>query len=257
MMRWAPIGTTVFAVALLAASPARGDEMPDCSDIERPAIGATSDCRTVSTDRLGLTFEGHTTTVGPHSYRTAVTVIAPGRGSPQVITEDTDHDYGPRYLLRDLDADGRDELLIITDSGGTGGETMTVWRARGEETTYAPAGEVFGFRTFWQTADGFTAQYAHLGARAGTVTLSRFVDDHLVTVAELRVQAADWADPPGHVDWETHGATKCALSEDDYPPGALAARTAALRDAGIDPAGAQHRFCAEPWVASLYDRSGS
>jgi len=242
----------VLGAALCAAGPARGDALPDCATVDRYAAGAASDCRTVSTDRLGLTFEGRTTAVGPHSYRTAVTVLDGGGDQRQVITEHTDHDYAPRYLLRDLDADGRDELLIITGSGGTGGETMAVWRARDEATTFAPAGEVFGFRTFWQTADGFTAQYAHLGARAGTVTLSRFVDDQLVTVAELRVQAADWPEPPGHPDWERNGATKCALSRDDHPPGALAERTAALRDADIDPAGAQHRFCAEPWVADLY-----
>lgn len=251
MRRLWVLGAVIMAT-LLSPPPARADLTPDCAEVDPLAEGAATDCRTASTDRMGLVFESHTTEVGRRDYQTTVRVLSPAGRRLQEITEDANFGYSPRLLLRDLDADGRDELLIITASGGTGGDAMAVWRATGDATTFRPAGEVFGFRSFWQTADGFIAQYAHSGAAAGTVSMYRFVDDVLVKVAVLDVQRVDWPDTPPRHRWETHGNTKCALNTDDYPPGALAARTQALRDAGIDPGSAQHRFCSEPWVNDYY-----
>ncbi|HTM85984.1 MAG TPA: hypothetical protein VL179_13980 [Mycobacterium sp.] len=242
----------LLVAALISPAPAGADALPGCAAVDSAARGTATDCRTVSTDRSGLVFEGRTESVGPHAYRTAVTVLSPGGQESQVITEDTVHGYAPRYLLRDLDGDGRDELLIITSSGGTGGDGMAVWRATADAATLRRAGEMFGFRKFWKTADGFIAQYAHSGAAAGSVSLYEFVDDTLVTVAVLDVQTLDWPDVPPRHQWEINGDTKCGLSTDDHPPGSLAARNQALRDARIDPDTAAQRFCAEPWVANFY-----
>lgn len=246
MMRWL-LG---IALVLAVAQPVRAgaDVVPDCATIDGAAEGPASDCRTVSSDRVGLTFEGRTTETAPRSYRTAVSVLSPDGAREQVITEDTARDYAPRFLLRDLDDDGRDEVLVVTDSGGTGGDTMAVWRSTGESMTFTRAGEVFGFPRFWTTADGFTGQYAHSGAGAGVIGLMEFVGERLVTVAVLDVQTLNWADKPPRDDWQVNGDTKCALNNVDAPPGSLAKRDAALRAHGIDPATAGRRFCSEPWA---------
>jgi hypothetical protein len=156
-------------------------------------------------------------------------------------------------LLQDIDNSGPPELLVIVGRGGTGGEPMAVWRLTGRPARFVRAGKVFGFRRFYQTPDGFFGNYAHSSAASGTVQLYRWVDDKLAEVALLDMQVAEMA--PGadsRHDWVRNGNVLCALNDDDYPVGAHAARTAALRAAGIDPATAAQRFCTQPWVASIY-----
>ena len=53
-------------------------------------------------------------------------------------------------------------------------------------------------------------------------------------------------------EWIRNGNAVCTLNNDDYPPGALATRTAAMKAAGIDPATAAHQLCTQPWVATIY-----
>lgn len=162
---------------------------------------------------------------------------------------------GVAPLLQDVDGSGTPVLLVVTGRGGTGGEPMAVWRLNASRTRFVHAGEMFGFRHFYRTAEGFFGNYAHSSAASGTVTLYRWADDKLVTVAVLDTQAAG---APGDESraWVRNGDVLCALSEDDDPPGARAQRTAALQAAGIDPAVAQQRLCTQPWVASVY-RGGS
>ena len=82
------------------------------------------------------------------------------------------------------------------------------------------------------------------------------MDDKLVTVAVLDSPGGGGCSPTGPGSdsrgWVRTGDVLCALTEDDYPPGAKAQRTAALEAAGIDPATAQERLCTQPWVASIY-----
>lgn len=172
----------------------------------------------------------------------------------QQFSELTDQvgETGVAPVLKDIDQSGTPALLVVIGRGGTGGEPMAVWRLTGTPAHFVRAGEVFGFRRFYRTAEGFFGNYAHSSAVAGSVTLYRWVDDKLVVVAVLDMQVAE---APVGVDgraWVHTGDVLCALNEDDDPPGALARRTAALRAAGMDPATAQERFCSQPWVATIY-----
>jgi hypothetical protein len=159
-------------------------------------------------------------------------------------------------LLEDIDDSGPPELLVITGRGGTGGEPMAVWRLTaqlGRPPRFVRAGNLFGFRRFYQTPEGFFGNYAHSSAASGTVQLYRWVDDKLVEVALLDMQVASTRpEPDSRQDWVRNGNVLCALNNDDYPEGSRAARTAALQAAGIDPATAAQRFCTQPWVASIY-----
>jgi hypothetical protein len=160
---------------------------------------------------------------------------------------------GVAPLLQDIDGSGTPALLVVLDIGGSGGEPMAVWRLTGSPPRFVRAGELFGFRQFYRTSEGFFGNYAHSSAVSGTVTLYRWVDDKLVAGAVLDMQAAE-ADPATGDDrgWVHNGNVLCALNEDDYPAGARAQRTAVLEAAGIDPATAQERFCGQSWVASVY-----
>lgn len=153
-------------------------------------------------------------------------------------------------LLQDIDNSGKPVLLVVTDRGGTGGEPMAVWRLTGSPPRFVRAGELFGFRHFYRSSEGFFGNYAHSSAASGTVTLYRWVDDKLVAVAVLDTQAAQAPVGGDSRSWVRNGDVLCALDEDD--PGPAAQRTAALQAAGVDPATAQERFCTQPWVASLY-----
>lgn len=171
----------------------------------------------------------------------------------QQFSEPTEEigETGVAPFLQDIDGSGTPVLLVVTDRGGTGGEPMAVWRLSGAPPRFVRAGELFGFRHFYRTSEGFFGNYAHSSAASGSVTLYRWVDDKLVTVAVLDTQAA--ADSPGDPrSWVRNDNVWCALNEDDDPPGARARRTAALEAAGLDPATAQERLCTQPWVASIY-----
>ncbi|MDP7701774.1 hypothetical protein [Mycobacterium sp. TY815] len=158
---------------------------------------------------------------------------------------------GVAPLLQDIDDSGTPVLLVVTGRGGTGGEPMAVWRMTASRDRFVRAGEMFGFRQFYRTTEGFFGNYAHSSAASGSVTLYRWADDKLVTVAVLDTQAAA---APGDESraWVRTGDVLCALSEDDDPPGARAQRTAALQAAGVNPATAQQQLCTQSWVASIY-----
>lgn len=175
----------------------------------------------------------------------------------QQFREPTDEvgQTGVAPLLQDIDHSGSPVLLVVTGRGGTGGEPMAVWRLTGPPRRFVRAGEMFGFRRFYRTTEGFFGNYAHSSAASGTVTLYRWVGDTLSTVAVLDTQAAEAPKDESRA-WVRTGDVLCALNEDDDPPGAAAQRTAALRAAGLDPATAQQRLCGQPWIASVYQAGG-
>lgn len=159
---------------------------------------------------------------------------------------------GALPVLQDIDRSGTPVLLVVIGRGGTGGEPMAVWRLSGQSPRFVRAGELFGFRRFYQSSEGYFGNYAHSSAVAGTVTLYRWVGDKLTSVVVLDMQAAAADVPSSHHDWLRNGDVLCALSDDNYPPGSRAERETALTAAGIDPATAQQQFCTQPWVASVY-----
>ncbi len=166
----------------------------------------------------------------------------------QEFREPTDviGETGAAPLLEDIDNSGQPVLLVVNGEGGTGGEPMAVWRPTGSSPVFVRAGQIFGQRRFYRTPEGFFGNYAHASAASGDVTLYRWVDDKLVDVAVLDMQAA--AAPESRRNWVRNGNVLCALAVD----GLSDTQTAALRAAGIDPATAQQRFCSQAWVATVY-----
>jgi hypothetical protein len=181
-------------------------------------------------------------------------VLRSNKTEAQQFREPTDAigETGVAPLLADIDGDGTPELLVVIGQGGTGGEPMAVWRLTGPPPRFVRSGELFGFRRFYRTPEGYFGNYAHGSAVSGDVSLYRWVDNALTEVALLDVRVASAPEPHPRRDWVRNGNTLCALNTEDYPPGARAARAAALRAAGIDPATAQQRFCTQPWVATVY-----
>ncbi|MBA0048538.1 hypothetical protein [Mycobacteroides sp. LB1] len=204
-----------------------------------------------SNDYAGLLFQGWTIKKNtgaqrfgyPMAYEVDVHVISPGGQEQQVIAEPASRACGNGFFLRDLDRDGRDEVLIMTGCGGTGGENLAIWRAAGDSTRFVRAGEMFGFLNFWRTSDGFIAQYAHSSAASGVVSLYEFVGDRLVEAAALEVAVASLDDPWITHSWIVTGNTKCALSREGRPPETLAIGDERLKSHGIDRATAEQHLC--------------
>ncbi|OLO99858.1 hypothetical protein BVU76_23535 [Mycolicibacterium porcinum] len=181
--------------------------------------------------------------------------VRSGDTTVQEFREPTDEvgQTGVAPLLQDIDQSGNPVLLVVTGRGGTGGEPMAVWRPTGQPPHFVRAGDLFGFRQFYRTPEGFFGNYAHSGAGAGSVTLYRWDADTLAEAVVLDVQVPEWPKRPEDTrQWIRNGSTDCTLGDADYPPGALATRTAAMRAAGVDPATAAQQFCTQPWVATLY-----
>lgn len=135
---------------------------------------------------------------------------------------------------------------------------MTTWpraRAHKDSGKFSAAGQVVGYPEFRVTDEAFTAFYASTGAGSGRVSLYRFVNDEVLELGSAFVQAADWPEPPDPArTWYTNANTLCSFNYDDDPPGRAARINQALTDASIDPPTAQDRFCAQTWVADIYQK---
>lgn len=233
-----------------SAAPSRLDSLPSCSSIKPQAIepdpDPTLDCVLRSNDSAKLTFEALGTPP------VTIKVYRPDGTPNQTFTVPVNKPERTPPLLADLDRDGRDELIVVSDVG-SGGDTLDIWRAQKDSGKFVSAGQVFGYPDFRITDERFTALYASTGAGSGRVSIYQFVKDKAVELGSLFVQAADWPDPPDPArTWYTNGNTLCSFNYDDNPPGRAAARNQALTDAGIDPPTAQDRFCKQSWVADVY-----
>lgn len=231
-------------------APSRLDSLPSCFSIKpqatEPDPDPKLDCVLRSNDSAKLTFEA----LGTPPI--TIKVYEPTGTLSQTFTVPVNKPERTPPLIADLDRDGRDELIVVSDVG-SGGDTLDIWRAHKDSGKFASAGQMFGYPDFRITDERFTALYASTGAGSGRVSIYRFVNDKVVEVGSLFVQAADWPDPPDPArTWYTNGNTLCSFNNDDNPPGRAAARNQALTDAGIDPATAQDRFCKQSWVADVY-----
>lgn len=85
-----------------------------------------------------------------------------GDTTVQEFREPTDKigQTGVAAVLQDIDQSGTPVLLVVTGRGGTGGEPMAVWRPTGQPTHFVRAGDLFGFRQFYRTPEGFFGNYA-------------------------------------------------------------------------------------------------
>lgn len=233
-----------------SSAPSRLDALPLCSSIKPQAVepdpDPALDCVLRSKDSAKLTFE----VLGTPPI--TVKVYEPNGTERQTFTVPVNKPERTPPLLADLDRDGRDELIVV-DTVGSDGDVLNVWRANKDSGKFAQAGQVIGYPDFRTTDEHFTAFYASTGAGSGRVSLYRFVNDKVVGLGSLFVQAADWPDPPDPArTWYTNGNTLCSFNYDDAPPGKAEKTNQALTDAGVDPPAAQDRFCKQAWVADIY-----
>ncbi|MBA0045759.1 hypothetical protein [Mycobacteroides sp. LB1] len=235
-----------------SSAPNRLDSLPLCSSIKPQAIEPDPDpalqCVLRSKDSAKLTLEVMGTPP------TTIKVYEPNGTERQTFTVPVNKPERTPPLLADLDQDGRDELVVV-DNVGSDGDVLDVWRVNKDSGNFSRAGQVFGYPEFRITDERFTAFYASTGAGSGRVSLYRFVNDKVVELGSLFVQAADWPDPADPArTWHTNGNTLCSFNYDDDPPGQAQKRNQALTEAGIDPPSAQDRFCKQSWVADIYKK---
>lgn len=207
------------------------------------------DCVIRTDDGSGIIFEVLGTPAG------TIRVFDSDGAQRQIIRE-------PNALLAqrlpqvvDVDKDKREELLVTTQIAGGGNELTDIWRARpgvNQFIQFDMTGTVFGVPRFLQTPDHFTGIHTPVNSNVGSVTLFRFVDNKLVTLAILDTERRLDNGPLGDPKWKLNGNVKCALNTSDIPPGAFGARTDAVRAAGLDPASADEHFCMQQWVTTLY-----
>ncbi|MFD6357597.1 hypothetical protein [Nocardia tengchongensis] len=247
--------TSPQARPVLEPLPAPLTGLPDCAEVKpdykAPDPDPALHCVLREEDRTGLLFE----VLGAPAI--TINVYDAQGQRRQSVRQQVVRPQHEMQFLADLDGTGGEELLVVTASGGSGGEELAVWHASDTTGQFAFAGTMFGFPYRMQrTTDGFVAIYAHASAGSGEVTISRFVDDKLVTLAVLDVEVAAGT---YHPDWHTNGTAKCALkrtSNDTAVPDAqaMAERNTQLAAAGIDPTTAEDHFCSQPWVGTLYSK---
>ena len=237
--------TTASSTASTVAAPAA----PACGTVEIPFDPPLSEQHV----RCTLRIDEHLSLAVSSDPAWSFTLKSDGTAT-QEFQELTDKigETGVAPMLADIDHSGKPVLLVVTGVGGTGGEPMAVWRLTADEK-FVRAGELFGFRTFYRTPEGFFGNYAHSSASSGGVTLYRWDGDTLAEVVNLDVQVAGSPSYPSETrEWIHNGNVECTLNDSDYPPGAAAKRDEAMKAAGVDPATAAQHFCNQDWVSTLY-----
>ncbi|MEV6769860.1 hypothetical protein AB0N05_14660 [Nocardia sp. NPDC051030] len=223
----APKPSTPATTTAPTSSTEPVSDLPPCGDI---ATAATSpDCVLRSRDSAGLAFEVRHTGGGAHTV-TTVTVLDPAGGTVQTIVErDTSSPSEPR--LRDLDNDGRDELIIPIYLA-TANTRYAIFHATGDATQFRRAGELAGIGI-----ETSTSRYTVVAARAGyamwDVEFWAFESDRLQSIVTAQVRPID--DGNGKV-----AGTHCAVVD-----------SGGLNRTGLSLDQASAQFCAEPAVVRV------
>lgn len=169
------------------------DSLAQCRGVFSSA--EAKNCELTSTDPLGLRFEKRIVgtsaqiRIFTRSGMMVQTVGAhiEGSGESGVL------------LLRDVDGDGRDELLLSLDTGGAHPNSRwALWRTTGDSTQFrevrAPRlrddvmhdiGALFG-SDFWHVGDGFVAEYGTGPTRSWLTRIYRFDRDELAPIVSVQ-----------------------------------------------------------------------
>lgn len=224
------LAAATLAAAGIYATPASADPLPEC-----PISFSTNDkpaCQLTSADPLYLQFENRIT-----GNTAQIRVIAADGVPLQTLTEHIDGSTGSGVLmLRDLDGDGRDELLLSLDTGGAHPNShWTLWHATTDSPQLAavPApdldddvmhdsGTLFGL-DFWHAGDGFVAEYGVGPMRSWQTRIYRFDAGQLTPVASVQNDGL-----------RTDGSLPACRLNTDYE----------LARFGLSPDAARDRFCA-------------
>ena len=188
-------GIRLFALGLVplsfgAASPASAGPLPDCAN--KFGAAQQANCQLTSSLPSGPRFEKRAT-----GNNVEIRILAKDGSAAQTITETVPANTGSGIpLLRDIDGDGRDDLLLsISDGGAHGNPDWAVWRPVGSSTQFQRmSGGLFG-NEFWSAGDGYTASYASGGG--WSVGFSRIENDAFALVARVGRSAPAGIPEPG------------------------------------------------------------
>lgn len=221
-------GNSSTAATTSAPTP---ESLPPCG--EMGSATTPPDCRLQSRDPVGATFEVRRAARGGKTT-VAIDVIGPDGVRTQTLTErDVQHPSDP--TLRDVDGDGRDELLVPVYLA-TANTRYVVYHASGDATEYQRAGELVGIGID-TTTDGYVVSPMRDGYSSWDIGFWRISDDTLVPIvtAQVRLRYTDDGDPDG---------SECTVID----AGGLHATGLASLEA------AQDHFCAEPAVQRVMRR---
>ncbi|AYF78233.1 hypothetical protein D7D52_35330 [Nocardia yunnanensis] len=198
-------------------------DLPPCGDIASAAT--PPDCSLQSRDTAGLSFEVRHNGTGQQAAVT-ITVLDPNGTNIQSFTEKAVGTTAPR--LRDLDNDGRDELIIpiLLASANT---RYLVYHATGASVHFQRAGELAGIGLD-TSAGGYTVVTARDSYELWRIQFWTFDADTLQPLVTAEVKLLD--DGTGHV-----GGSECTVTD-----------SGGLSRTGLDLPQATTQFCAEPTV---------
>ncbi|MEQ1931789.1 MAG: hypothetical protein ABL957_14830, partial [Parvularculaceae bacterium] len=203
--------------------------LPDCADVALDS-GAAPDCRIQSTDKAGLAFEARRSEEGGVTTET-IAVVGPGDATLQTIEESVEASAAPPHL-EDIDADGRDELMIPLSTGNMN-TTFAVWRSVGDEAAFARLGELSGV-SFSATEDGALA-------------------------VASRSSASEWVVEYYRINGETLNALARAVVAAEAVDGAAMKTTCVAEDAGamtalgLTPDEVQTKYCEDPAALNIFE----
>ncbi|WP_327141372.1 hypothetical protein [Nocardia sp. NBC_01327] len=210
------------------APPEPASELPPCGDIGTAAMPA--DCQLQSRDPAGITFEIRHTGSPAHLV-TTVTLLDSAGAFVQTLVEPEADAPGAVPKLRDLDGNGRDELVIPIFLA-TANMRYAVYHANGDSLEYHRAGELAGIGID-TSASGYVVVSARAEYASWDVEFWKFSPDDLTPIVTAQVRPID--DGTGKV-----AGTTCAVIDS----GGLAAT-------GLTPTQADTQFCAEPAVTRV------
>lgn len=203
-------------------------ELPACGDIGTAAT--PPDCVLQSRDWTGFAFEVRHGDTGGSNTLTTITVLDAEGSTLQTITEKGwATPAGPR--LRDLDDDGRDELIIPVFFA-TANTAYAVYHASGSALEYQRAGQLSGIGIDTSTS-GYTITSARAGYASWDVAFWTFIEDRLHQVVTAEVRPIEGSD--GKV-----AGTVCKVVD-----------AGGLSDTGLSLDEARTQFCAEPAVVRI------
>lgn len=224
----APVVSTTVAPTGEPATPpsaAPGAVVQPCGDIGTAATAP--DCRLQSHDIAGLGFEIRHTGSRAHMTTTVAVLDANGSARQTIVESDTDV-AGTVPKLRDLDNDGRDELIIPL-ALATANARYAIYHATGDALDYHRSGELAGVGM-----DTSAANYVVVSSRAGyaawDIEFWTFVTDKLHPLLTAQVRPID--DGNGKV-----AGTTCTTID-----------SGGLNITGLSLGEATEQFCAEPAV---------
>lgn len=231
--------------AALPKEPTRDiSTLPMCGDAKTAASGMPEDCKLVSRDSAGFSFVVRHAALERTSAGGDTRVVAIDVVSKDVVDR-KDYAVGPTIveagselmggepMLKDIDADGRDELLVPL-GGGSGGTTFAIYRdtvADSGETKlpdFVKVGEVTG--TIPEHTDsGYIAVRGKGSCCEWEVGFYKIENSLLRQYVRVEIDAT--------MDSAGHGHGTCKVID-----------SSGLAGSGLNDSQLTQRFCAEPFV---------